>query len=111
MIRISNGETNFPHKLLTDTQAFKICKGFANGLSANIKFSKTHLSKMIQFGGILGDLIGAIPQVLFLKGKEALQKVIPLAPKLAPVLAGNGTEYYNKKILSSKDPGITLTMK
>ena len=42
LIRNSNDETNFPHKLLlTDTQVSKICKAFANGLSANIKFSKT----------------------------------------------------------------------
>ena len=41
-------EVNFPHKLLTDTQVLKICKTFANSLSANIKFSKTQLSKMIQ---------------------------------------------------------------
>ena len=32
----SNDETNFPHKLLTDTQVSKICKAFANGLSVNI---------------------------------------------------------------------------
>ena len=40
-----NDETNFPHKtLLTHTQASKICKAFANGSSANIKFSKIQLS-------------------------------------------------------------------
>ena len=40
-----NNEANFPHKLLlTDTQVSKIPKAFANGLSANIKFSKTQLS-------------------------------------------------------------------
>ena len=37
-----NDETNFAHRiLLTDTQVSKIRKAFANGLSANIKFSKT----------------------------------------------------------------------
>ena len=41
-------EVNFPDKLLTDTQVLKICKTFANSLSANIRFSKTQLSKMIQ---------------------------------------------------------------
>ena len=30
---------------------------------------------MIQSGEILGDLIGAIPQVMFLAGKEVLKKV------------------------------------
>ena len=49
-----NGETSFPHKLLlTDTQVSKICKAVANAWSANITFSKSPLSKMIQLGGIL----------------------------------------------------------
>ena len=51
MIGSSNDETNFQHKsLLTDTKVSKIYKAFANGLSANIKFSKTQLSKMMQWG-------------------------------------------------------------
>ena len=42
LIRNSNDETNFPHKLLlTNTQVSKIRKVFANGSSANIKVSKT----------------------------------------------------------------------
>ena len=55
LIGNSNDETNFPHKLLlTDTQVSKIRKAFKNGSSANIKFSKTQLPKMIQSGRILG---------------------------------------------------------
>ena len=54
LIVSSNDETKFPHKLLlTDTKVSKICKDFANGSSANAKFSKTQLSKMIQSGGFL----------------------------------------------------------
>ena len=50
----SNDETNFPHKLiLTITQVLKVRKAFANGSSANIKLSKTALSKMVQLGGFL----------------------------------------------------------
>ena len=65
LIGNSNDETNFPHKLLlTDTQVSKIRKIFANGSSANIKFSKTQLSKMIQSGEIIGDLIAGILQQL-----------------------------------------------
>ena len=38
----SNDETNFLHRLLlTDTQVSRLCKAFANVLSANIKLSKT----------------------------------------------------------------------
>ena len=41
LIGNSNDETNFIHKLLlNDTQVSKICKAFANGSSANIKYSK-----------------------------------------------------------------------
>ena len=54
LIGNSNDEINVPYKLLlTDSQVSKIHKAFANGSSANIKFSKTHLSKMIHSGGIL----------------------------------------------------------
>ena len=53
----SKDETHFPHKLsLTDTEVSKIRRAFANGFSANIKFSKTQLSKMIQLGGFLTDI-------------------------------------------------------
>ena len=51
----SNDETSFPHKLLsTHTQVPKIHKTFANVWLANITFSKTQLSKMIQSGGLIG---------------------------------------------------------
>ena len=43
----SNDANNFPHKLLLTTQVSKIRKAFANGWSANIKFSKTHLAKIV----------------------------------------------------------------
>ena len=40
LIGSSNDETDFPHNLLlNDTQVSKIRKVFANGSSANIKFS------------------------------------------------------------------------
>ena len=46
----SNDETNFPHKLLlTDTHIFRLRKVFANGSSANMKLSKTQLSKFKSF--------------------------------------------------------------
>ena len=48
----SNDESNFPHKLLlADTQVSKLRKAFPNGSSANIKFSKTQLSKIVHLGG------------------------------------------------------------
>ena len=56
MIVNSDDETNFPHKLLlTNTQITNLRKAFANYLSADIKLTKTQLSKM-QSGGFLNFL-------------------------------------------------------
>ena len=80
MIGDSNDETNFPHELLlTDRQVSSIRKAFANNSLANIKFSKTHLSKMIQSGGFLGKLLG----LLLKTGLPLIKNVItPLAKSL-----------------------------
>ena len=44
---IGDNETNVPHKLLlTNRQVSNLRKTFANHLSADIKFSKTQLSKI-----------------------------------------------------------------
>ena len=43
---IGDNETNFPHKLLlTNKQVLNLRKAFANQLSADMKLSKTQLSK------------------------------------------------------------------
>ena len=93
---------------------------FANGSSANKKFSKTQLSKMIQSGGFLVDWLAAILQAIFLAGKEVLKRGlkrgITLTKNAAPELVEKATEYYvnkginelNKKFTSSKGSGITL---
>ena len=58
---IGDNEANFPHKLLlTNRQVANLRKAFANYLSADIKLSKTQLSKMIQSGGFLGRLLGLL---------------------------------------------------
>ena len=58
---VGDNETNFPHKLLLpNRQVSNLCKVFANHLSADIKLSKTQLSKMIQSGGFLGRLLGPL---------------------------------------------------
>ena len=72
-----NDETNFPHKLLlTDIQVLKIRKAFANGSSANIKFSKTQLSKIAQSGGF-------IPLETFFRPDRMIKKIINEADKLS----------------------------
>ena len=71
LIGSSNDEINFPHKLLlTNTQVSNIRKAFANSLSAYQLFK----TQLIQLGGILGDLLAAIPQAMVLIGKEVLKR-------------------------------------
>ena len=61
MIGDSNDESYFQHKLLlTNRQVLNIRKAFANNTSADIKFSKTQLSKMVQLGEFLGRLLGPL---------------------------------------------------
>ena len=68
VIGVSKNGANFPHKLLlTDTQALRICKVFANGSSDNVKFSKNPVR-------ILAELFAAIPQVMFRTGVKAIKK-------------------------------------
>ena len=58
---IGDNETNFPPKLLlTNRQVSNLPKAFPNHLSADIKLSKTQLSKIIQSGGFLGWLLGPL---------------------------------------------------
>ena len=77
MIGNSEDETNFTHKLfLTNMHVANLRKASANYLSADIKLSKSHLSKMIQSGGFLGRLLGP----LLRKGLPLMKNVIqPLA--------------------------------
>ena len=61
MIGESNDEANFPHELLlTDRQVSATRKAFSNNSLADVKFSKTLLSKMIQSRGFLGKLLGPL---------------------------------------------------
>ena len=46
--------------MLTNRQVANIRKAFANHSSIDIKLSKTQLSKMIQSGGFLGNLLGKL---------------------------------------------------
>ena len=56
MVGDSNGETNFPYRLLlTNTRVSRLRKTFANNSSANVKLSKTQLHKMGQSGEFLGN--------------------------------------------------------
>ena len=61
MIVNSEDETKFAHRLfLTNRQVENLRRTFANYLSADIKLSKTQLSKMIQLGEFLDNFLGAL---------------------------------------------------
>ena len=61
MIGNSDDKINFLYELLlTNTQVANLRKAFTNNLSTDIKFSKSKLSKMIQWGGFLGILLGPL---------------------------------------------------
>ena len=80
MVGDSNDNTNFPHELLlTNRQVANIRKAFAKNTSTDIKLSKTQLSKMIQSGGFLGNLLGKLAGPL-------MKVAVPLAKNvLAPL--------------------------
>ena len=87
LIGNSNDETNFPLKLLTDTQVSKIHEAFADGLSANIKFSKTQLSKMILSGEVVVRDLTYFGNIL-----------LSLAKKVTDIAKGLGKDFLDKQI-------------
>ena len=101
---IGNNETNFLHELLlTDRQLANLHKSFSNHSSADIKLSKTQLSKMIQSGGFLGRLLGpllktGLPLIKNVIKPLAKSVLIPLGLTTAGSAADAGV---HKKILGS----------
>ena len=101
---IGDNETNFPQKLLlTERQASNLRNAFANHLSADIKLSKTQLSKMIQSGGFLSRLLGpllktGLPLIKNVIKPLAKSVLIPLGLTAAASAADVGI---HKKILGS----------
>ena len=61
---IGDNETNFRHKVLLTNRQVSNLRRFTNYLanhsSADIKLSKTQLSKIIQSGGFLGRLLSPL---------------------------------------------------
>ena len=97
MIGNSDDETNFPHKLLlTNRQTLSLRKAFNNHTSANIKFSKAHLTKM-QKGGFSKFLMP-----LLKSGLTLLKSVVKPLIILGLTAAASATDAaINKKILGS----------
>ena len=107
MIGSSNDKTNFPHKLLlTNRQVSKIIKAFANDLSANIKFSKTQLSKIVQLGGFLFGLPNIIGSTVL---PEITSLTDPIINSFLKEFKNTGTKKLNKGTLA--DPGLNITGK
>ena len=101
---IGDNETNFPHKLLlTNRQVSNLCKTFANHSSANIKLSKTQLSKMIKSGRFFDRLLGpllksGLPLISNVIKPLAKSVLIPLGLTAAASAADAGI---HKRILGS----------
>ena len=101
---IGNNETIYLHELLlTDRQLANLHKSFSNHSSADIKLSKTQLSKMIQSGGFLGRLLGqllktGLPLIKNVIKTLAKSVLIPLGLTTAGSAADAGV---HKKILGS----------
>ena len=76
---VSNSNDNTHELLLTNRQVASIRKAFANHSSIDVKLSKTQLSKMIQLGGFLRNLLGKLAGPL-------MKVAMPLAKNvLAPL--------------------------
>ena len=97
MIGNSDDETNFIHKLLlTNRQTLSLRKDFNNDTSANIKFSKSQLTK-IQKGGVLKFLMP-----LLKSGLPLLKSAVKPLGMLGLTAAASATDAaINKKILGS----------
>ena len=101
---IAGNDMHFPHKLLsTNRQVANLRKAFGNYLSADIKLSKTQLSKMIQSGGVLGRLLcpllkTGLPLIKNVIKPLAKSISIPIGLAAAASVADAGI---HKKILGS----------
>ena len=100
MVGDSNDNTNFPHELLlTNRQVANIRKVFAKNTSIDIKLSKTQLSKMIQSGGFLGNLLGKLAGPLMKVAMPLAKNVLAPLGLSAAMFATDGS--IKKKMLGS----------
>ena len=100
MVSNSNNNTNFPHELLlTNRQVANIPKAFAKNTSIDIKLSKTQLSKMIQSGGFLGNLLGKLAGPLMKVAMQLAKNVLAPLGLSAAMSAIDGS--IKNKILGS----------
>ena len=104
MVGNSNDNTNFPHELLlTNRQVANIREAFSKNTPTDIKLSKTQLSKMIQSGGFLGNLLGKLAGPLMKVAMPLAKNVLAPLGLSAAMSAIDGS--IKKKMLGS---GTTL---
>ena len=109
---IGNNETNFPHRLLlTDRQVSSLHKSFTSHPSADIRLSKTQLSKMMQSGGFLSRLLGPLlktrlPLIKNVNKPLAKSVIIPVGLTAAASAADEGI---HKKILESGNTTLIIS--
>ena len=104
----SNDNTNFPHELLlTNRQIANIRKAFAKNTSTDIKLSKTQLSKMIQSGGFLGNLLGKLAGPLMKVAMPLAKNVLASLGISAAMSAIDGS--IKKKMLGSRTTTLIIS--
>ena len=92
MVSNSNDNTNFPYELLsTNRQVANIRKTFTKNTSNDIKLSKTQLSKMIQSGEFLGNLLGKLAGPLMKVAMPLAKNVLAPLGTSAAMSAINGS--------------------
>ena len=100
MVSNSNDNINFPNELLlTNRQVTNIRKAFAKNTSTDIKLSKTQLSKMIQSGGFLENLLGKLADPLMKVATPLAKNVLAPLGLTAAISAIDGS--IKKKMLGS----------
>ena len=110
-LKMFNGK-NLPHELLLTTrQKTKIRNAFNNNTSADIKFSKTKINKIIQSSGFVGRLLGpllktGLPLIKNVIKPLAKSVLIPLGLTAAASAADAGI---HKKILGSGNTTLIIS--
>ena len=110
-LKMFNGD-NLPHELLLTTrQKTKTRNAFNNNTSTNIKLSKTQINKIIQSGGILGNLLGPLLKTGLPLIKDAIK---PLAKSVLITLgltaaASAADAGIHKKILGSGNTTLIIS--
>ena len=110
-VRIFNGN-NLPHELLLTTrQTTKLRRATENNMSIDIKLSKAQISKIVQYEGFLGKLLGpllktGLPLIKNVIKPMAKSVLIPLGLTAATSAADAGIQ---KKIFGSEITTLIIT--